>query len=55
MSALKAHPSRHWTFPCPVCGKKVRVNKNGTVGAHYGDGPFYCDGSREPAEYRSKP
>ena len=48
MSALKATPSRHWTFPCPVCGMKVRVNKNGTIGAHfaYAERPTYCEGSR---------
>ena len=44
------HPkfTRNWTHTCPVCAQQVRVNKDGTVAAHFATGALYCLGSREP-------
>jgi hypothetical protein len=50
----QAIPSRHWTFTCPNCKRSVRVNKDGTIAAHWPSEPgtSYCEGSREQAVYK---
>ncbi len=49
----QAIPSRHWTFTCPWCEQKVRVNKDGKIAAHWPNEPggYYCEGSRRQAVY----